>query len=62
MVKFHFVDWNGKAHTKTARKANACSYSYEEDGLLVVRDYFTGNVVSKLNIPANWRMIDVERR
>lgn len=61
MVKFYFTDWNGKEHTKTARKAEACTFAYEEDRVLVVRDYFTGKVVSKLNIPADWRMSCAER-
>lgn len=61
MVKFYFTDWDGKKHTKTAKKAEACTYSYEEDKVLVVRDYFTGAVVSKLNIPDGWRMTYAER-
>lgn len=62
MVKFYFKDWFGKEHTKTSKKAGACSYSYEEDKVLVVRDYFTGKVISKLNIPDGWTMTSVERK
>lgn len=62
MVRFYFTDWNGKKHTKTSTKAEACRYSYEEDNLLVVRDYFSNKIISKFNVPSTWRMTYAERR
>ena len=61
MVTFRFKDWSNKVHTKTS-KANCCTYSYEEDRVLVVRDYFTNKVVSRFNIPCGWSMIQVIRK
>lgn len=62
MVKFYFIDSKNKLHTRTS-KASSCRYNYENvngEEKLVVRDYFTNKIVSKFNIPWNWRFYRVE--
>ena len=60
MVKFHFKDCAGNKHTKTSSKAGACSYFFEKN-ILNVKDSFTGKIISKFTIPADWSLTSVER-
>lgn len=61
MTKFEFIDHTNKIHTRTS-KASSCRFNYENVNgkeMLVVRDYFSNKIVSKFNIPWNWKFLRV---